>query len=33
VIAWHESTPQENKRVVVADTGGDIEVNFSLGKR
>jgi plastocyanin len=33
VIAWHESTPPDNRRIVVPDTGGDLEVNFSLGKR
>ena len=33
VIAWHESAPSESKRIIVADTTGDLEVNFSLGKR
>jgi plastocyanin len=33
VVAWNESAPSESRRVVVADAGGDVEVNFSLGRR
>jgi len=33
VIAWNESTPQETRRVVVPESGGDVEVNVQLGKR
>jgi plastocyanin len=33
VVAWNESLPQESRRVVVPETGGDIEANFSLGRR
>lgn len=33
VVAWNESAPLESHRVVVPETGGDVEVNFSLGRR
>ena len=33
VVAWNESLPQESRRVVVPDTGGEVELNFSLGRR
>jgi plastocyanin len=33
VVAWSESAPLESRRVVVPDSGGDVEVNFSLGRR
>jgi plastocyanin len=33
VIAWNESTPSESRRVVVPETGGDVEANFVLGRR
>jgi plastocyanin len=33
VIAWNESTPTESRRVVIPDSGGDVETNFSLGRR
>ena len=33
VLAWNESTPLETRRVVVPESGGDVEVNFSLGRR
>jgi plastocyanin len=33
VVAWNESTPLESRRVIVPDAGGDVEVNFSLGRR
>jgi plastocyanin len=32
-FAWNESTPLESRRVVVPDTGVDVEVNFTLGRR
>jgi plastocyanin len=33
VVAWNESVPLETRRVVVPESGGDVEVNFSLGRR
>lgn len=33
VVAWNESTPLETRRVVVPESGGDLDVNFVLGKR
>jgi plastocyanin len=33
VIAWNETTPQDTRRVVVPESGGDIELNFSLARR
>ena len=33
VTAWHESAPQDSRRVVVPEPGGEVEVNFSLGRR
>jgi plastocyanin len=33
VIAWNESTPSDSRRVVVPETGGDVEANFVLGRR
>lgn len=33
VMAWSESAPLESRRVVVPDAGGEIEMNFSLGRR
>ena len=32
-FAWNESTPLESRRVIVPEAGGDVEVNFSLGRR
>ena len=32
-FAWNESAPLESRRVVVPDTGGDVEVNFTLARR
>ena len=32
VVAWHESTPRETRQVVVPDGGGDVELNFELGR-
>jgi plastocyanin len=33
VVAWNESAPLESRRVVVSDAGGEVEVNFALGRR
>jgi plastocyanin len=33
VVAWNDSTPEESRQVVVADNGGDVELNFVLGRR
>jgi plastocyanin len=33
VIAWNESTPNDSRRVVVPESGGDVEANFVLGRR
>ena len=33
LVAWNESTPLDNRKVVVPDAGGDVEVNFPLGRR
>jgi plastocyanin len=33
VMAWNESAPSEARRVIVPDTGGDVEANFALGRR
>jgi plastocyanin len=33
VIAWNETTPQDSRRVVLPDAGGDVELNFSLPRR
>lgn len=33
VNAWNEALPQESRRVVVPETGGEVEVNFALGHR
>jgi plastocyanin len=33
VIAWNESVPQESRRVVIPESGGDVEVDFALGRR
>jgi len=32
VVAWNESVPQATRRIVVPDSGGDVEVNFVLEK-
>jgi hypothetical protein len=32
LVAWNESVPQEYRRVVVPETGGDVEINFTLGR-
>ena len=33
VFAWNESTPLESRRLAVPEAGGDVEVNFTLGRR
>ena len=33
VVAWNEATAEDTRRVVVPEGGGEVEVNFSLGKR
>ncbi len=33
VMAWNESAPSESRRVTVAESGGDVEANFVLGRR
>jgi plastocyanin len=32
-VAWNEAAALESRRVVVPDTGGEVEVNFALGRR
>ena len=33
LVAWHDSAPQESRRIVVDGTGAGLEVNFRLGRR
>ena len=33
VVAWNEAATLESRRVVVPDVGGEVEVNFALGRR
>lgn len=33
LVAWNEAVPQTTRRVVVPDTGGDVEANFLLERR
>jgi plastocyanin len=33
VVAWNEAAAIESRRVVVPDAGGEVEVNFALGRR
>jgi plastocyanin len=33
VVAWNESAAEDSRRVTVPEAGGDIELNFSLGRR
>jgi plastocyanin len=33
VMAWNESAPTESRRIVVPESGGDVEANFALGRR
>ena len=32
IVAWHESLPPDTRRISVPD-GGDVDLNFTLGKR
>jgi hypothetical protein len=32
-FAWSETAALESRRVVVPEAGGDVEVNFTLGRR
>ena len=32
VVAWNESTSRQMRQVVVSDGGGDVELNFELGR-
>jgi plastocyanin len=33
VVAWNEATPTDSRRVVVPESGSDVEANFVLGRR
>jgi hypothetical protein len=33
LVAWNESAALESRRVVVPDAGGEVEVNFALGRK
>ncbi len=33
VVAWNEAMPQESRRVAVPEAGGEVELNFALGRR
>ena len=33
VVAWTDSAPEESRQVIVPETGGDVELNFMLGRR
>ena len=33
VIAWNESAPTDSRRIIVPESGGDVEANFALGRR
>ena len=32
-VAWTDSAPEESRQVIVPETGGDVELNFTLGRR
>jgi len=32
VVAWNEGTGEETRKVVVPESGGDVELNFALGR-
>jgi plastocyanin len=32
VVAWNEGTREETRKVVVPESGGDVELNFTLGR-
>jgi plastocyanin len=33
VVAWNDTAPEESRRAVVPETGGDVGLNFALGRR
>jgi hypothetical protein len=33
VVAWNESKSSDSRKVVVPEGGGDVEANFTLGRR
>jgi plastocyanin len=33
VVAWNETTPQDTRRATVPEGGGEVELNFVLGRR
>jgi plastocyanin len=33
VIAWNEATPQESRRIVVPESGGEVDADFTLGRK
>ncbi|MEP6918830.1 MAG: carboxypeptidase regulatory-like domain-containing protein, partial [Acidobacteriota bacterium] len=33
VMAWNESAPLESRKVVIPETGGEVELNVALGRR
>ena len=33
VVAWNDSASEDSRQVVVPDSGGDVELNFVLGRR
>ena len=33
VVAWNESAPTDSRRIVVPESGGDVEADFTLGRR
>jgi plastocyanin len=33
VVAWTETAPQDSRRVVISEAGGEVEANFVLGRR
>ena len=33
VVAWNEAAPSSTQRVVVGETGGEVEANFTLGRQ
>jgi plastocyanin len=33
VIAWNEAAASESRRLVIPESGGDVEANFALGRR
>jgi plastocyanin len=33
VVAWNETAPTDSRKVFIADSGGEVEANFVLGRR